>query len=513
MKARTMPQVFLIFLLIAFPSWTNDAAAQDAGAPTQIDLSERADVLIITSDDLAESWKPFADWKTQSGRPTKIVSISTIQDDFEGEDLQQKIRLCCLDHIENQNTRWVILGGDSSEDAGNVPDRDTDHTEYEALPYDNIPTDLYYISEKDWDANDDGVYGLFSEDLDEVEYFNPTACIGRIPVRTPEDVTAYTEKVIAYESRYPVGHFAKHMMYTCPEPGAYPKLNTSIDQLETNWEHGQINRFFANETPWDNEKLGDYDLTANHWADMINDRRASKMHMHGHGLLNLWALERGSKITARTISKLENKNAFPIITTVSCLTGQYDNKQDPSIAESMIRLPNAGAIAILAPSREGVAFMLKNSDYRLMMTEGKMDGTTTAYCRFWSIALGQQLTLGEAFRQVKIEMAEDAKNNVGFHLLQCELNLLGDPTLDPRAKPPRAFSPRVRISEDNTLTVRRCPNANICVWGDGDQEYFVGTTDKAGTFRLELGEDAKGKYRVTVSAPSFNIWSESIEVE
>ena len=473
-------------------------------------ISKRADVLLVTSAELAESWKAFANWKTSTGRPTKIVTTEFIAENFSGDDIQQKIRACCLKHIDEEQTRWVVLGGDSSEDAGVVPDRDTDHSDCQMLPYDNIPTDLYYISEKDWDANDDGKYGVFADDMEEVAYYNPNASIGRIPVRTTDDVAAYTEKVIAYESRYPVGDFARKMVYTCPSDSAYPKLETSMEEVSKVWSSGYVSRFFGNRTAWDETKRGEYDLTPENWIKMINDRHASKVHMHGHGLLDLWVLEKNKEVKADQVDELKNENAYPIITTVSCLTGQYDDKQDPCITESMLRQPRAGAIAILAPSREGVPFMKSQEDFQLMMTEGKMDGTTTAYTKFWKIALTEDLTLGEAFRKVKMEMESDARENDGFHMAQCELNLLGDPTLSVRPVAPESFQARATL-RDNKLKLRGVPNATVSIW-DGKGQYIQKQANDKGRLEVEL-KPTEGMLYVAASAPGHNIWSKTIAVE
>ncbi|MDA8564334.1 C25 family cysteine peptidase, partial [Mariniblastus sp.] len=216
---------------------------------------------------------------------------------------------------------------------------------------------------------------------------------------------------------------------------AYPKLGTSMDAIAEVWPKGIISQFFANRTAWDDVEKGDHDLTQENWVEMINDRQASKIHMHGHGLLHCWVLEQNEMVKQDCLSQLTNERAYPIITTVSCLTGQYDDEKDPSIAESMLRLPKAGAIAILAPSREGVPFMMKESDFPRMLYDGKMDGTTASYTKFWEAALSEDVTLGEAFRQVKINMTDKARENDGYHLCQCELNLLGDPSLSTLLRP------------------------------------------------------------------------------
>ena len=164
-------------------------------------------------------------------------------------------------------TRWVILGGDSSTDPKvGIPDRDTDHSGF--YKYTDIPTDLYYIGEGDWDADDDGVFGEFADDRSAVNYTNAKASIGRIPVRTADEVAAYTAKVIAYEAKYPTTQFAARMVYTCPERGAYPKLRTSRKTLVEKWK-GDAKEYFASNTPWDDEKPGDHDHTPANWIEMI----------------------------------------------------------------------------------------------------------------------------------------------------------------------------------------------------------------------------------------------------
>lgn len=186
-------------------------------------------VLLITSPGLAEAWMPFAEWKKSKGKPTTIVTTTQIAASFDGPDLQEKIRRCVRRHIDGNGTRWVILGGDSQPGGkGVVPDRDTVHQTMWGRN-DKIPTDIYYLSRSDWDADEDGIYGEFKDDRDAISYPDGTIGLGRIPVRSAADVKAYTKKVIAYESRYPAGKFGTTMVYTCTVAGAYPKVRRSWD--------------------------------------------------------------------------------------------------------------------------------------------------------------------------------------------------------------------------------------------------------------------------------------------
>ena len=392
------------------------------------------DVLLITSAELKDAWKPYAEWKAKFGKAVKIITTDEISKGYKGPDIQEKIRVCVRKHIDTQGTRWVVLGGDSlpagQDDGGIVPDRDTTHVNMWGKKSD-IPTDIYYLSPTNWDADGDGIYGEFKDDKEAITYPDGKTGLGRIPVRTAGDIAAYTAKVISYETIYPEGEFGNSITYTCAVPQAYGKVRRSWDDhVSKALKGGKLSRFFLNETPWDKEKPGDHQLDTTNLVDLINSKKVGKFHIHGHGLLHCWVLEGHKMFTKKHVAKLTNKDAYPIITTVSCFTGHYDALKDPCISESMLRAPNAGAIAIIAPCRTGKPhFVNPKTDFPLMMREGKMDGTTETMTLFWEKGIGKKLTSGEALMQTKATLSDRAKLSANFHMCLCELNLLGDPTI------------------------------------------------------------------------------------
>jgi len=394
-------------------------------------VKEGADVLLVTSIDLKEAWKPFVEWKAKGGKVVKIVTVNEISKGYDGVDVQEKIRVCVRENIDKGGIKWVILGGDSLPGGkGVVPDRDTKHVVMWGEWVD-IPTDIYYLSPTNWDGDGDGVYGEFVDDKDAITYPNGEVGLGRIPVRTVEGVKTYTEKVIGYESRSPKHNFDKNMVYTCTVKGAYPKVRRNWDDhVSTVLKGGLMSRYFADETPWDDVEGGDYALNSENLVSLLNEGETSKFHFHGHGFLNGWVLEGDEMFTEKHVRQLINKDAYPIVTTVSCFTGHYDALEDPSIVESMLRVPNAGAIAVVAPCREGKPhFVNPRQDFPMMVSEGKMDGTTETMALFWEKGIGEKLTAGEALMKSKASLGEKAVVSSSFHMCLAELNLLGDPTL------------------------------------------------------------------------------------
>jgi hypothetical protein len=472
-------------------------------------------VLLITDESLKESWQDFADWKTRQGKNTKIVTTKEIAKNYKGKDIQQKIKACCLDHIKNHKTLWVVLGGDSLPGGkGLVPDRDTNHNSM--LTYKDMPADIYYLSLKSWDGNEDGVYGDWKKDKDSISYTDTEACIGRIPVRTVEDVKAYTAKIIAYESNYPEKKFATEMIYACPIQGAFAKLKTSQKELAAVWKQSNIQQYYHTHSPWDKAEGQQHKLLPNNWVDMINKKTYSKIHMHGHGMLPIWVLDQHKTISAKHVKQLKNKDHYLTITTVSCFTGQFDGVKDPSIVESMLRQPEGGAVTVVAPAREGVpVFHDPRNDFRLMM-KGKMDGTTTTMTRFWKYALSKNLTAGEALRAAKKDMVEDAKKTASYHLIQCELNLLGDPTIDMRAKvvktPKLTFKNKIAKGSKTIKITSDIPGVSLCLW-KGDEIYAIQKADDKGLATFKINSKSTGKILVTAYGPSLNSALGEITIE
>ncbi len=493
------------------------ARAQTPAAVWTPDLGEDAAtaVLLVTSEALAESWQPFAEWKTRCGKPTTIVTVEAIEKSFEGVDIQARIRACVLAYVAEHGTRWVILGGDSGKDGQPVPDRDSVHN-LGSLRYDDIPSDVWYISEKDWDANGDGVYGDWRNDREAIAYTSSHgASIGRIPVRSPTDVEAYTEKVIAYETAYPEDGFAESFTYTCGVSMANYKADMLWDQnVGKVWADGSIARFFTDKTPWDSERPGDFDLSPKNWIERINAKSSGKMHMHGHGILTEWVLERHRRADANTVAQLKNEDAYLVMTTVSCFTGQFDGAQDPSITESLLRAPRAGAVLAVAPAREGVpVFKGGGRDPRDGVTQ---DGTTRLLTRFWCNGLEDNLTVGEAFARAKQDLSADAADEAGYHWVLSELNLLGDPTLDMRARAPvtpEVQAPKTLASDAGSVRITvGSPDLQVCAWKQGEA-YQRATSDADGLVRFEFEGISAGELWITVSGPSVNTVSLTVEIE
>lgn len=147
--------------------------------------------VIITTDDLLNSFAPLADWYTKIGLPAVIRTVSWIEANYQGSDRAERIRNFIKDAYEFWGTQWVLLGGDHEE----VPMRFVFVNLPSAGEYRNVPTDRYYASlEGNWNQDGDDTFGEMEDSVD----LYPEVFVARLPARYPEEAENMVQKILNY---------------------------------------------------------------------------------------------------------------------------------------------------------------------------------------------------------------------------------------------------------------------------------------------------------------------------
>lgn len=141
---------------------------------------------IVGDGDFTAKFQEYANWKTQSGTPAKVITVDDIKTQYTGVDTEEKIRNFIQDAHLYWGTEYVLLGGGASI----IPVR---------WIYGNyLPTDLYYAAiypyEDNWNANGDYYFGGGGDNSDWV----PDIAVGRAPVDTNEEVDTFLKKNFTY---------------------------------------------------------------------------------------------------------------------------------------------------------------------------------------------------------------------------------------------------------------------------------------------------------------------------
>ena len=116
---------------------------------------------------------------------------------------------------------------------------------------------------------------------------------------------------------------------------------------------------------------------------------------------------------------------------------------------------------------------------------------------------------------LKAELAADAASSYGAHLLACELNLLGDPTLGLRGAAPRTpavKAPRELPPGNLSLIIESdAPHAIVSLQDDFGL-YAVTLSDESGNVVFPLNVVEESTITITVSGPEYNAVTHTIPV-
>lgn len=441
---------------------------------TTISVWKPCKYLIITSSDLADSFKPLASWKTQKGLGAEIVTTDEIIAEYPEKDIQLSIKSYLYDMYKN-GLQYVLLGGDDSI----VPVRGCYGKAgiYESSREDyKIPTDLYYScfdGDFSWDANSNGIYGEVSDNIS----MNPSIFVTRVPVRSIEDVSAFVNKVIDYEKRpnwnnkiLMVGNKLSNDDTTSGQSDAQIKSEELYNQYINRYWSGYRTRLYDTYSDVNNNPLNDVSLQNElqkgyAFADVIS-----------HGNPECWQFNnnRYSLDKAKTV---ENPS-HTIITTIACSTNAFDSFvgehgryfDDPCLSESFIRNPKSGIIAYLGCSREGwySNLPLYNLTYSLQYE-----------ALFYENLLGTNncdKNFGKIVAITKQQMAPLCTQNGENRWIQYGLNPIGDPEMPIYTSHPQSFNVHsVWKSDKNGLYLDTgVDDCTVCIMSaeDNGKSYY-----------------------------------------
>ncbi|MHC4351248.1 MAG: C25 family cysteine peptidase [Planctomycetota bacterium] len=342
--------------------------------------------LLITNEELAPAFRPLVERRTDQGFAGRLLTVEYICASYLGADKLEQIRNCIIDHYTRYGTQYVALGGDDEI----VPVRYC----YPRYREEEVPTDLYYsdLDGWNWDANGNGIYGEAGE-VTEIE-LTPEVHLGRIPMRTAEQATAYINKVVTYETASPDG-FANSMLcfgdwgllsgdsrpadirYHDPVDAAENcLLHRYLNIIQPHWQAVPFHVFCDTYSPWDKEICGDYDLTPAH----LNERLQQGYHIvfyWGHGYYDAWGI--GGRFNQSLAASLTNPIPS-IVFSMACAVAGFDatGKFEPCLSEAFLRDPDGGAVVFFGTTRVGKG--------------GNLDNTLTAIFAEGRTCVGEAMT-------------------------------------------------------------------------------------------------------------------------
>lgn len=316
------------------------------------------DYLIITRQMFYDQALALKAHKQSFGYKVGIKLVYTIDADYTGYDIAEKIRNCIERFYRLYSTRWVLLMGDvdPADIPSNIdyvpPAADYDQpwevpTRY-LFTSDEVggvvedywtPSDYYYAGlTGDWDADGDHKFGEVGEEDWYAEVY-----VGRLTATSASEMQTQVNKIIAYKPG------VVNFLLLGAESDAFTDEKQLKQFVITNF----VDTYFTTPDPTVNtyERYeSDGTLTEANVISDINDYQPTIINSASHG--GETALVQGTMvpfIDTGTCANIENK---PYLWYAdACLAGAFDYSGGNCLSEAMVKDPNGGAIAWVGATR------------------------------------------------------------------------------------------------------------------------------------------------------------------
>ena len=436
-----------------------------------------ADYLMIAHQQLLEAATPLAEFHLNRGLRVALIDVQDIYDEFNHGIVHPRAIRDFIDHAYRRwlkpAPRFVLLVGDASWDTKNPTVDDANYANWtthqllngprfvvkQSVVYRNTPDEnrrnliptWNYHSSHGHSASDNWFVSLEEKD------YHPVLAIGRFPVTEPEEVRRIIEKTIRYVEDPPVGPWRRNSLWITNEQQGFHRMS---DRLAT----------VASERGLGVQKVYPLPQEAGNAAHQTRLREAFDqgqflVHFYGHGGRYIWRtgppdLKKNHDLfTLDDLEQLQPTSRLAVVFSMTCFSAPFDHPNADSIGEKFLRLPERGAVGVLAASwRNSPSFQ---------------------YSQKLVDELTQPGTVGEAILR--------AKQQIQNPNLVESYNLLGDPAV------PLAV-PQLRVA----LTPAWSAKPGLSVKAEVAASGF-----RAG--RLSIGWMGPGRLWIARSRPSTNL--------
>ena len=488
-------------------NWDGISKMKEASS---IEKEDKLDYLIITNNNLADSFEKLTQWKTLKGLSCQIKTVESIcgddpaknkLDSLFGKPIAWKIKTYLKEQYEKYNLKYVLLGGDDVVIPavgcyGETSSSNKDNT---------IPCDLYYACFNgtfNWNMNRNSILGEISDNVD----ISPQIYVSRLPVRTPQEVEGYINNLITYEASptaglenkeiLMIGAIVNSALYVKNEDGRF--MNDSEchgdliykQYIEPHWSGKQF-KFYESYSDFVKQGIDIYAEGPNVQYGL--EKGSPFINVICHGFPDQWNFNTDGYYI-HNASEMKGTN-WSIITTAACHTNAFDSRKipgrmiytsEPCLSEAFIRNPNSKVLAYFGCSRKGVG----SSEINRLGASHKLTGEF--YRKLFS-SNQRSMTLGEVTTAAKMCFLGSTSVLGAHRWLHFGVNPIGDPELNIFKEIPTPIRNFSIIYKDGNLDVNLPEDSefNISLTGKYGNKLIDPTVHKSTgsiTFR-EISKD------------------------
>ncbi|MBN2410971.1 hypothetical protein JXQ31_04710 [candidate division KSB1 bacterium] len=361
-------------------------------------LNNGADYILITHPDFMEEAQRLVDFRTSRGLRSKLVDIQQVFDDFSYGIYDPRAIKRFLQYAYSKWQKpaplYILLFGDITHKLDKQVARQEKLASF-------VPTMMEYTNT--WGmSSSDNYFACVNGDDDLPDIF-----IGRLPVNTPEQAEIMVNKTIEHESETTAGEWRRNILMLTGVDEYFEESTRALVQDHVP-ERILANRVSTLDTSRYFGSTEDVAGFFNAGQTIVN--------FVGHGGGGVFSDAELFQI--EDIQRLTNKQKYPMMFSLTCFIGHFDNPESPSLAEELLSAPDKGIVGSFGSS--GRAFL---------------QGDTYLNNAIFDVIFAQnRRSMGEISTMGKLEMIRKTR---GFWDHVKSYNLLGDPAL------------RIVLPEDN----------------------------------------------------------------
>lgn len=316
------------YLAVSPAGWRAPSSLR-GDALSSLQARQGADYLVITTNDLLAPARELATLRQRQGLLPVVVDVEDVYDEFNaGLASPKAIRAFLVDARQRWSPapRFVVLAGGGTFDyrdnlgfGGNLLPPLLASTSNGLFAADNRFGDV---------AGGDGV---------------PEMAVGRLPVRTAAELSAYVQKIAAYEAAAPADWSGRALVVT----------DNAEDGVDFHAEGDELAAVLPGGYTVESLEYagGSAEALRTQLLSRLNDGVGLFGYV-GHGALDRLAAE--GLLQATDVAGLGNGSRLPVMTALTCIINRFELPYFPPLGADLVKKAGGGAAAVWAPS--GLSF-------------------------------------------------------------------------------------------------------------------------------------------------------------
>jgi hypothetical protein len=364
------------YLALSPSSWLTPVSVTEDAPSNLMDPNNGADYIVISHEQFLDAIQPLADYRASQGLRVKVVDVQDVYDEFSGGVFDPQAIKNFLSYAYSNWSppapAFVLLVGDG-------------HYDYKNNYGDSGPIYIPpFLGEFDpWigeTASDNRFVTISGDDI------LPDMFIGRLPVNNADEASATVSKILSYEQDPYTGNWNHQLTFVADDAdaaGNFAELSDNIADHYLPPEYVREKIYYGLAPYQDPADARDAILAS------INQGKLIVSYV-GHGSIQFWAAE--NLFSVNSITSLTNSGKYPFFAPMTCAEGYFifppaQGYNYPSLAESLVRASDKGAIASFSPAGFGLADghdILAHGLYKAFFTDGTTQfGPATTYAKYY----------------------------------------------------------------------------------------------------------------------------------